>query len=312
MTRNFGLGSRDMKSAARIALGQAVQRGEASFSKAATLVSRFNRFIEYAKHSGIGRLERISPEIVIRYGLQLADQVDDGDLSPAYAQNLVSSINTVMALATKGAWLSVSPTRDCAIARRSQIRHNPPSGLDRRAFQAALEAVRERGWTHGAAIAELARELGLRSKEGALLNAVAALREAWEKGLISVTAGTKGGRPRKVPIQHARQIEALERAAAVQGSHYSLVPMEQTWAVFRAGELRKTRELLQEHGVSRLHELRAAYACERYQEITGSPAAVFGGQAAHESDLDARMKISRELGHNRIEITNSYLGGRRK
>ena len=298
-----------MVSAARNALNQAVARGESSFATAATVTERFRLFVAYVRRDGIGRMEQITPEVVTRYGQHLAEQVVAEELSAAYAQNLVSAINTVMNLATQGVWNSVSPTAGCAIAKRSHVRQLPPTGLDRQKFRAALADARSRGFWHGAAVAELARQLGLRTKEASLLNAVAALHEAKAGGHITISSGTKGGRTRQIPVSQI-QIEVLARAAALQSANRSLVPQAQTWAAFRTGELRDTRELLQAHGITRLHELRAAYACERYQNITGKAAPVLGGNADRDIDQIARLQIAQELGHGRIDVTNSYLGGR--
>ena len=169
MSRNYGLGSRDMASAARIALDRAAQRGELSFSSVATLSERFSQFVDAARAQGIGRLERISPDLVQNYGQQLAQQVDRGELSPAYAQNLVSAINTVMHLVRD--WSSVSPTKTCGIAQRCAVRDNSPLGVDRAVLERGLEPLRDDDQLRAAAVAVLARELGLRTKEAALLNA---------------------------------------------------------------------------------------------------------------------------------------------
>ena len=55
MSRNYGLGSRNMASAARIALDRAAQRGELSFSSVATLSERFTQFADAARGQGIRR-----------------------------------------------------------------------------------------------------------------------------------------------------------------------------------------------------------------------------------------------------------------
>jgi hypothetical protein len=60
--------------------------------------------------------------------------------------------------------------------------------------------------------------------------------------------------------------------------------------------------------------VRAAYACQWYEFITGAPAPVMTGgimTAARDADLDARRKIAVELGHGdeRIDVTAAYLGG---
>ena len=121
MSRNFGLGSRVMSDAGRMALDRAAGRGDVSFSTAATQADRWASFSAWAKEQGVGRMERIDKEMVRAYGRN-TDQVKAGDLAPATAQNYVSAVNSVMSLATKGAWESVSPTKDCGIAQRSAVR----------------------------------------------------------------------------------------------------------------------------------------------------------------------------------------------
>ncbi len=312
MSRNYGVGSRDMLSAAHIVLHQGVQRGELSFSSAATIEDRFRILVTELKKVGIGRLENVTHEIIVRFGQGLADDVENGEMSAAYAQNIVSAANTVMHRITQGEWKSVSPTKECLISQRSLVRKKAPTGLNIEQFKSAIEAAEKNGWHRGAAIACLAKEFGLRTKEGALLDANKAFQEAKKNGHISVTVGTKGGRPRKVPITLSSQMETLQKAAAIQGDHYSMIPAQMTWAQFRAGELRDTRELLQRYGITRLHELRAVYACQRYEALSGNPPPVLGGTTERELDNAVRLQIAEELGHGRAEVTNSYVGGQHR
>ena len=309
MSRNYGLGSRNMASAARIALDRAAQRGELSFSSVATLSERFSQFASAASAQGIGRMERISPEGVQAYGQQLAAQVQRGELSAAYAQNLVSAINTVMHLVRN--WPSVNPTKACGIAQRCAVRDTPPLGVDRTVFERGLEQLRGDDQLRAAAVANLARELGLRSKEAALLNAHKALQEARECGQVTIVDGAKGGRSRTVPISQERQLSVLASAATLQGTGRSLIPVEQNWKQFRENTLRQGRGPLQQAGITGYHDLRAAYACERYQQLTGHPAPVIaGGIVDKDQDRAAREQISAELGHGRIDVVAEYIGGR--
>jgi transposase-like protein len=212
-----------------------------------------------------------------------------------------------MRLATQGAWKSVSPTKECQIDQRRAIRETPPSGLERAQLENGLSALNARGH----AVAQLAREFGLRTKEVSLLNAHTALREAQTRGVISVLDGTKGGRAREVPLNALnaeQQLAVLKRAADVQGAAKAVMPADKNWKQWKENGLRAIRETLQQHGISRLHDLRSAYACERYQQLTGHAAPVLGGQAPRDIDRTARLQIASELGHGRISITNSYLG----
>ena len=68
-------------------------------------------------------------------------------------------------------------------------------------------------------------------------------------------------------------------------------------------------------GLSRLHGLRHAYAQQRYEELTGWRAPAAGGPTARDLtpeqrqwDREVRRLISRELGHEREQITAVYLG----
>jgi hypothetical protein len=191
------------------------------------------------------------------------------------------------------------------------VREEAPAALDRETYARALDAVRAEVGDRAAAVVELARELGLRSKEASLIDAKAALREASERGAITITLGTKGGREREVPVVSERQLEALRHAAEAQGRDHSLIPSEMSWKEWREGTLRDAREVVQEHTGGGLHDLRAAYACERYEALTGWAAPVAGGEIAdRDADREARLTIAEELGHGRIDVVSEYVGGR--
>ena len=312
MPNNYGLGTREMGKAGAFAANAAARAGNLSYSSAATLGERWQQFTRWARaEQGIKWMEQVDRQEVEAYGRGLAERVDAGALSPAYAQNLVSAVNTVMDLATRGQWESVAPTRVCGIAERSSVRDTAPTGYDRVEYGRALDAMRSSGLDRQAAIAGLARDLGLRSKEACLLNARAALVEALKTGQVTISDGTKGGRTREVPITTPGALEALRTAAALQGAGRNLIPEQESWRQWREGGLREGREALQAHGIARYHDLRAAYACERYETLTGHPAPVLGGVIT-DRDIDraAREQISAELGHGRIDVVSEYIGGR--
>ena len=307
MSRNFGAGSRDMADAARIFLGRQRDVGGLSFESVAANSDRFNLFAVFAKAKGVGRMDRIDDTLVIEYGLQLAARVKAGTMKAAYAQNLVSAINTVLATATGGRWRSVSPTKDCCIQKRSNVRTRVPGGFDLGRFDTAIELLDQ----HGQAFTKMLRDFGLRSKEGALLDCNRALREAMTKQQITVVLGTKGGKARTINITSQRQLKTLQAAAEAQGKARNLIPADESWAKFQAGCMRDIRETLQAQGIEKLHDLRASFACARYEQITGFLAPVFTGVIQDRArDLEARSQISIEIGHERIEV-NGYVGGRK-
>lgn len=305
---NYGLGARDMSRAAGYAMQNQARDGNASYSTAATVAARFDKFADFAKEKGLRRLEQLRPAHVEQYAKEkMTEQIKNGEISAGYAQNLISAINSVMTAASGGQWQSVSPTRDCQLSARDFIRTEPVRGVDREAVRAVSDTLRNAGNERTAAVVELARDLGLRSKEASLLNAKAALSQAQRTGHVTISSGTKGGRDRTIPVSPEQQ-KTLERAAQAQGKARSLVPPEQTWKQFRAGELRAARETLQTTGIPRIHELRAAYAVERYKTLTGHEPQMKGGNAPRADDQAARLQISQELGHSRAAICNAYIG----
>ena len=311
MSRNFGLGSRDMGTAGQYALNNSARDGAVSFSTAATNGDRWQSFADWAKDEGVKKMENVSPELVQQYGQELAERVASGDMAPATAQNYVSAVNSVMSIATKGEWQSVSPTKACGIEQRSAVREDAPGSLDRAAYGRAVEAVRAEVGERAGAVVELARELGLRSKEASLLDARAALAEAQERGQVTISDGTKGGREREVPITSPGQVQALERAAQAQGDARAVMPPNENWQSWREGQLRDARELVQAATGGGLHDLRAGYACERYEALTGHAAPCAGGEITdRDRDAAARLAVAEELGHGRAEVASEYLGGR--
>ena len=311
MSRNFGLGSRDMGTAGQYALNNSARDGAVSFSTAATNGDRWQSFADWAKDEGVKKMENVSPELVQQYGQELAERVASGDMAPATAQNYVSAVNSVMSIATKGEWQSVSPTKACGIEQRSAVREDAPGSLDRAAYGRAVEAVRAEVGERAGAVVELARELGLRSKEASLLDARAALAEAQERGQVTISDGTKGGREREVPITSEGQIQALVRAAQAQDDARAVMPPGENWQSWREGQLRDARELVQAATGGGLHDLRAGYACERYEALTGHAAPCAGGEITdRDRDAAARLAVAEELGHGRAEVASEYLGGR--
>ncbi|MDP4533528.1 integrase domain-containing protein [Marinobacter salarius] len=324
MSKNFGLGSRSMRKAGIFALKNAEMVGAISFQTSADLGQRWAQFCEFASEHGVRQMEYVDGELVVEYGNQLAARVRENlnrstaethaDTEPpsigaSTAQNRISAVNTVMTLATQGEWVPISPTSStqCGISKRTHVRQVPPSGLNRDNLQRALSALDARGY----AITCLARELGLRSKEASLLDAKSALDDASKSEAVTIEYGTKGGKPRRVTVISDRQLTALQRAAEAQGFARAVMPAEENWQSWRETGLRRIRETLQEFGIRGIHELRSAYACDRYEQLTGFHAPVLGGNAPTDLDRKARQQISAELGHSRIDITNAYLGGQR-
>ena len=113
-----------------------------------------------------------------------------------------------------------------------------------------------------------------------------------------------------MPIRNDEQRKLLEeiRALAKGGS---LIPAELNYVQ----QLHRYERQLRNAGLTKLHGLRHAYAQRRFEELTGWKAPAAGGPATDSLtndqcalNLEARVAISRELGHNREAISAVYLG----
>lgn len=121
---------------------------------------------------------------------------------------------------------------------------------------------------------------------------------------------TKGGRPRTIPITTPDQRAVLDQAHQIAGSG-SLIPAHKTYIQQRNAYDGQCKAA----GLSHMHGLRHRYAQARYEAVTGWKAPAAGGpptrnltSAQRAMDDVVRQIISRELGHERPQITAVYLG----
>lgn len=301
---NFGI-SRNMDYAGRSVLKDARNEHAISYETCRTNCTRWDKFSNWAKENGIKKMEQITPETVRSYVSSL--QADG--LKASTIQNAVGAINSVLSRASDGRWGSVRAVTDLGVEKRTYIRTESPARYDQfKALEARLEP-RE------AALVGLCRELGLREREASLLNAKDALQQAEKNGEILIDRGTKGGQSRVLPVTLPRQMEALRAAAKIQTENrtQNLIPKGQSWIQFRGSTIRNIQREAAAVGVKGLHTLRAAYACDRYQKLTNCPPPCVAGRvvADRDADLEARKIISEELGHHRVDVLSSYIGGRK-
>jgi len=202
------------------------------------------------------------------------------------------------------------------VGRRSVIaRDNTFYGIARRQYvtneskartvnQAQLEKVRDE---HVRLSLELQREFGLRREEAMKFQPRYADRG---DTLVLKPSWTKGGKAREIPIRTDSQREVLGRAHRLAGRG-SLIPPNRSYVQHLKIYERHTINA----GLHKMHGLRHAYAQRRYEELIGRPAPAAGGASSkelsstqREHDREVRLLISRELGHEREQITTVYLG----
>lgn len=307
--RNYGYG-KQLTWAGKNALAD--RYGQGHFATRATHEERWNQFARYLKTQGINDARQIDQAVLEQYGHHVRDLVSSGDITVAYAQNLLSTVNVVLQTLRKDHVLSIKPAQ--WVGNRSTVRQTVPNSLERTTLKQPIASLTGNGEGTVALTAQLTRAFGLRFKEASLLNARQALNQANKRGCINITQGTKGGRgkgtDRWVPITTQEQLTLLTQAAQLQGKAKNLIPTDKSYSQWRDHAYYHWRTANKETTIEGFHDLRAAYACERYQAITGFPAPVLTGtrQADKILDTQARVILSQELGHNRTDVIAAYIG----
>ena len=206
-------------------------------------------------------------------------------------------------------------------ANRKNVRTEPPE-LSREKLAKAQAELIMNNHHRIAAVLGLCRELGLRSREAALLDCNKALQQYKAHEKIDIELGTKGGRGKSTSTSPSRAerwvpvtdtaLFALTQAARLQGTANNLIPEGKCLPDFLALVRMHSGSVLKTYGLNNRHDLRAAYACEQYQLMTGKPAPVISeGGVDKNSDLAARQEIANSLGHGRMGVVSAYLGSRK-
>ncbi|QHD04016.1 integrase [Pseudomonas sp. S04] len=316
--RNFGYG-RQLSYAGPQALKDLFAGGHFATVKAHS--DRWQAFVRWCRSEngpGYNDARQIDRRTLQDYAAYLRQQIQQGELCIATAQNRLSSVNRTLAALRGDQDVRIASPSQALGQQRSSVRTRAPDGQDRQQLQRVLERLGEQQHDRVAAIVLLARATGMRLREAILADLRRLQHEAEHLGRINIQDGTKGGRsgasaPRWiVATQEVKTALQLARDASPPGSR-NLLARDESYAAFLQQTVRPVREILHEQGLKGFHELRAAYACERYEQLTGHTAPVNGGHCYRlDRDLDqqSRQQISVELGHNRIDVVSAYIGGR--
>lgn len=323
-SKNFGLGSRDIKQAAKNALHEKCNASQVGFTTVDVQANRFNQFATYIKDQhGVNDMRDIEKEHVAQYADELQAKFDCGTIGVKTAHDYLSAVNSVLSQAIGNNTLRVTASQ-AGLPRRSGIT------TDNKAISSERhEQVKNELSPRLSAIAEMQRQLGFRFEEAAKSNPSIMFQEAHQKSAVTISDGTKGGQPRVLPITSQNQIDALKNASAIQGQDRSMIPSHQSYIQF-------SRETYREHANigHQSHGERHTFAHNSYSHHMQSQTGVKGiecpiasgygrsekhhqyiadrvgctVQEAKQLDSSARMSVAEELGHHRIDITNAYLG----
>jgi hypothetical protein len=279
LKRNYGKG-KSLKYAAKQALKEI--KGN-RFSTLDTHCHRFNLFANFCQKNNTNNAVYISQYLFEKYSLIIMDRVLVGNISTHYAHNLISSINVVMHAFRRDKCIWLSPKE--LFGPRCHERKVAPN-LSLVSVKLACKKIRDKVGDDIALLIWIARILGLRLKEAILIDAKKSLKQAKNKGHVDIRKGTKGGRGKKVERlieSNKRIIFALEIAVNIQGKRSSFIPNDEKLITFYRLIHNVALPILKEFDIAKIHDLRAAFACDEYEHELGIEAPVISGESVNKS-----------------------------
>ncbi len=310
--RNFGFG-KQMDWAGHQALKDIYGRGH--FGTVASHAQRWRKFCNWARSTyGINNACDVDQSLLEIYAADLAERVEDETLAVSYAQNLIVSANVTLEALRQDKIIRIDSPASW-VGKRQIVRTRVPDGMDWSDIDRMVACLRQKKLHRAAVIVLLCRSFGIRLREAILASIADWQRQAREYGQIDIREGTKGGRGKEVarcvPVNE-RGLLALREARNQLGGQNLLKPDETFDDLVNDGEVHRARKILHEFGIKGYHELRAAWACERYEEISGAVATVLqaGTSLGQQNDDPFRLTLARDLGHDRIDVVAAYIGAR--
>lgn len=314
-SKNFGFGNH-IEYATKVALK--AYFGNGHYQTVKTHLERSRLFYNWLREEYKIRDTRvITHSLFLEYALHLKTLLDEEEISIATATNRISSVNVVMQIMREDQKIHIDKIANALGDNRCYIRRSIPDGMDFLHVKELHEQLTANGFTRSAAIVLLARSTGMRLRECILADLPRLTRES-VTGHINIQDGCKGGRsgafaPRWISVTD-EILYALDYARQVSpASSRNLLAADETYIQFLRREVNPSRRIIKIFDIKGYHELRAAFACDRYKELVGLPAPVFPrpdttDRPDREKARAARQVISRELGHERLEVSNAYVG----
>ncbi|WP_312514090.1 integrase domain-containing protein [Stutzerimonas nitrititolerans] len=271
---------------------------------------RFCRFVAFLRTEfQIVDARHIQKHHLETYAVTLNGLARTGQMKLSYAQNLLSSVNTVMLGFRRDHAVWIAPAE--AVGRRSQVRTVMPGG-NWSQVEEVVERLKSGGNERAAAVVLLARAFGMRYRE-AVLGDLNRMKREVSSGHVTILEGTKGGRrcaSRRVPIGE-RQQHALDFALQVRpDGSANLLAEEETFKGFLDTAAKTARPVLKACGIRCFHDLRAARMIELYESISGQPAPVRGLSLDPGRDTEARAQVALQSGHGEHRTSVAYVGGK--
>lgn len=199
---------------------------------------------------------------------------------------------------------------------------NTDKSVTHEVYTQTVHELKEMGEERLAAQVAVCYEFGLRKEEAFKLNPSRDLINNGQS--LFVTAGTKGGRERIVPIIHESQKEALRNLQKFCSSNGNSMNSSEAKYEKHAYYILSKIDFLDK----KFHAFRHSYAQDRYEQISGfqcrvqfdskedfiKSAHLCEGENWKEKDREARLILKAELGHgpDRDDVISQYIGSSSK
>jgi len=298
-------------------------RGFASVEKIKTVLNSLK------EQEGIKSLKQLDQQKIENFVANLKERVESGSLTASSAQNYASALNTIIDYTNYVNNANLGHISAAEAGIHDTVQHIDRSISVEEIFEIKENLINE-GKENIALAVELQENFGLRFRESIGLN-IETAKEALKTGILSVGREdwTKNGREREILItteqqravlgkvaENLQSREVVNLAGAKDSKDFSPIKetyqqayrenikfhsIRHTWA---QQEYSKGWEQRGFQGIQApiKFETKEAFR-ENLQEKTG-----LSTSEAREIDREIRQEISEQLGHSRLDVTNTYLG----
>lgn len=278
-----------------------------------TYLLLWKQFSDWTATRGLHFISEVSADVVKAYAFELIQKVNAGEIGSHTAQNKVASINSMMEAVYyavhESQWESIS-AKALGLRPRSDKRLSPPDTLKRNVYESRLEALRSSSRPHEIAVFQISREFGFTCTEASFFDARASwpsVQKWFPAGILCTVAawdGKKWSRRRHAPVTTSEQYLAVQFAAQAQGKRKQLMDDGKSVNDWREIDLRAATTIM-----GGFHEMRAAFACERFHAIAGYQAPCAGGIAPDKTeDINHRKLLAKEMGLREYESLINHIG----
>jgi len=261
-------------------------------------------------------LAKLESNHMENFAVYLLERLESGEISRGHATNIISALNSVFNYYYRDD-LKISAL-EYGLNRGTRF-NNTDKSISPETHQKFSEYLTDKFKTSGdiryeslRLQVELQRNAGLRFKESALFSG----KELRRNNSLEIRKGTKGGQLRTIDSTESQRklIAEIKNFRKEFNLTRSLIPDNLFFKEWSKFAYSVAKDFKKETGLKyNFHGNRHYYAQQRYKELTGHEPPIKAGfskeiPVKEEKTFEVRLKISKELGHHRVDITSYYLG----